>query len=60
MTPAQIVELAVKGIESIISLAEGLGQRDAVLSALDGVLAAARARTDADLERKHRGDRERA
>lgn len=52
----EIVSLAVKGIEAIISLAEKLGKRDAVLAALDATLAAARARTDDDLARKHRGD----
>lgn len=53
MTPAQIVQTAVSAIQAIISLAENLGQRDAVLAALDATLAAARARTDADLARKH-------
>lgn len=51
--PDEIVRIAVAGIQTIISLAEGLGQRDAVLAALDATLAAARARTDADLARKH-------
>lgn len=54
MTAEQIIRAAVEGILAIISLAESLGQRDAVLAALDATLAAARARTDADLERKHR------
>lgn len=54
MTPAQIVDIAVSAIKGIISLAEQLGQRDAVLAALDATLAAARARTDRDLEAKHR------
>ncbi len=53
MTPEQIIRAAVEGILGIISLAESLGQRDAVLTALDATLAAARGRTDADLERKH-------
>jgi hypothetical protein len=54
VTPAQIVEWAVSGIKAIISLATALGQKDAVIAALDAVLAAARAQTDEDLERKHR------
>lgn len=54
MKPDEIVRIAITGIQTIISLAEGLGQRDAVLAALDATLAAARARTDADLARKHR------
>ena len=53
MSPEQIVRLAVEAIQAVISLAEGLGQRDAVLAALDATLAAVRARTDSDLERKH-------
>ena len=53
MTPAEIVQIAVTGVQAILSLAESLGQRDAVLSALDATLAAARQRTDADLQRKH-------
>lgn len=55
MTPEQIVRAAVEAILAIVSLAESLGQRDAVLAALDATLAAVRARTDADLERKHNG-----
>jgi hypothetical protein len=57
MRPEDVVRLAVTGIQTILSLAEGLGQRDAVLAALDATLAAARARTNADLDRKHRGQR---
>ncbi len=53
MEPVDVVRVAVEAIRAIISLAEGLGQRDAVLVALDASLAAARARTDADLARKH-------
>lgn len=53
MKPDEIVKIAVTGIQTIISLAEGLGQRDAVLAALDATLAAVRQRTDADLDRKH-------
>lgn len=53
MTAEQIIQAAVSAIQAIISLAESLGHRDAVLSALDGTLAATRARTDADLARKH-------
>ncbi len=53
MTPAQIVDLAVSGIQAILRLAEGLGQRDAVLAALDTALAAARAQNDRDLEAKY-------
>lgn len=36
-----------------ISLAERLGQRDAFIATLDAGLAAARDRTDRDLEAKH-------
>ena len=54
MSPAEIVNTAVQAIGAIISLASSLGQRDAVLAALDATLAAARARTDVDLEAKHR------
>jgi hypothetical protein len=53
MTPEQIIRMAVEAIKAIISLAEGLGQKDAVLAALDASLAAARQRTDADLAKKH-------
>lgn len=53
MTAEQIVRAAVEAILAIISLAETLGQRDAVFVALDATLAAARARTNADLDRKH-------
>jgi hypothetical protein len=35
MHPTEVVRIAVEAIRAIISLAEGLGQRDAVLSALD-------------------------
>jgi hypothetical protein len=54
MTPAEIVTFAVNAIQGIISLASALGQRDAVLEALDATLAAARGKTDRDLEAKHR------
>ena len=54
LTAEQIVRAAVEAILAIISLAESLGQRDAVFAALDATLAAARARTDFDLDRKHR------
>jgi hypothetical protein len=53
MHPTEVVRIAVEAIRAIISLAEGLGHRDAVLSALEATLAAARARTDVDLARKH-------
>ena len=53
MTPAEVVRVAVEAIGAILSLADSLGQRDAVLAALDASLAAARARTDADLAAKH-------
>ena len=53
MTPAEIVSTAVAAIQGIISLATSLGQRDAVIAALDSVLAAARAQTDRDLDAKH-------
>ena len=54
MKPEEVVKIAVEGILAIVSLAESLGQRDAVFAALDATLAAVRARTDADLDRKHR------
>lgn len=54
MRPEDVVNTAVSVIRGVISLAEALGQRDAVLAALDATLAAARAKTDADLDRKHR------
>lgn len=53
MRPEDVVSTAVSVIRGVIGLAEALGQRDAVLAALDATLAAARARTDADLNRKH-------
>jgi len=53
VSPEQIVRVAVEAILAVVSLAESLGQRDAVLAALDATLAAARGRTDADLNRKH-------
>lgn len=53
MKPEDVIRIAIEAIQAIISLAEGLGQRDAVLAALDASLAAARARTNADLARKH-------
>lgn len=55
MKPDEVIRLAILGIQTIISLAEGLGQRDAVLAALDATLAAARSQTDRDLDRKHGG-----
>lgn len=55
MKPDEVIRLAILGIQTIISLAEGLGQRDAVLAALDATLVAARSRTDRDLDRKHGG-----
>lgn len=55
MSVDEIIRAAVVAIQSILSLAEGLGQRDAVLAALDATLAAARQRTDADLAKKHGG-----
>lgn len=54
MTPVEIVNVAVGAIQAIISLAASLGQRDAVIAALDAALAAARAQTDRDLAAKHR------
>jgi hypothetical protein len=53
VTPEQIVRVAVEAILAVVSLAESLGQRDAVLATLDATLAAARGRTDVDLNRKH-------
>lgn len=54
MNAGDIVRVAVEAIQAVISLASALGQRDAVLAALDATLAAARQRTDADLAAKHR------
>lgn len=54
MTPAEIVSFAISAINGILSLAQALGQRDAVIEALDAVLAAARSKTDRDLDAKHR------
>jgi hypothetical protein len=48
-----IVEAIAGLIRAGISLAQRLGQRDSFIAALDGALAMARARTDADLEAKH-------
>ena len=56
MDPASIVGTAVSIIQGVISLASSLGQRDAVLAALDAVLATARHQTDVDLHRKHHPD----
>lgn len=53
MSAEDVIRCAIEAIRAIISLAEGLGHRDAVLDALDASLAAARQRTDADLRRKH-------
>ena len=55
MKPEEIVRVAIEGILAIVSLAESLGQRDAVLAALDATLAAVRQRTDVDLAKKHGG-----
>lgn len=55
MKPEDVIRIAVEAIKAILSLAEGLGQRDAVLAAIDATLSAARSRTDADLARKHGG-----
>ena len=49
---APFVAIAATSIEAILSLAEGLGHRDAVLASLDAAYAAAKARTDADLTAK--------
>jgi hypothetical protein len=57
VTAEQIIQAAVAAIQAILSLAEHLGQRDAVLAALDATLATARARTDADLAAKPRKGR---
>lgn len=56
MTEAEIIRTAIYAIEAILSLAEHMGVRDGVLAALDATLAAARARTDADLKAKHAHD----
>lgn len=53
MKAEDVIRIAVQAINAIISLAEGLGQRDAVLAALDATLAAVRQRTDDDLAKKH-------
>ena len=49
----EVVRLVVEGVAALISLAERLGHRDAVLAALDATYAAAKQRTDADLAAKH-------
>lgn len=54
MRPEDVIHVAVEAIKAVLSLAEGLGQRDAVLAALDASLAAARQRTNSDLARKHK------
>ena len=60
MKPEEVIRLAVLGIQTIISLAEGLGQRDAVLAALDATLAAARSRTNARRATSRRNERRRS
>jgi hypothetical protein len=56
VTEEQIVQWVIAGVGAIISIAEKLGHRDAALSALDGVLALARKKTDEDLLAKHAHD----
>lgn len=56
MDPATIVATVVSIVQGAIALAEHLGQRDAVLTALDAVLAAHRAKVDAELRAKHSHD----
>lgn len=56
MTPAEIIETSVNIIRGVLSFAEAFGQKDAVIAALDGVLAAARGKTDQDLAAKHRAE----
>lgn len=53
MGAAEIVEIAVRAIQAIISLADQLGHGDAVREALDAELAAGRQATDEALRRKH-------
>lgn len=56
MTESEIVRWVVVGVEFLLDVAGKLGHRDAALIAADGVLKAAREKTDQDLEAKHRGD----
>lgn len=56
MDPATIVQTIVSIVEGAIALATHLGQRDAVLTALDAALAAHRAKVDAELRIKHHHD----
>lgn len=49
-----IIEVIARLISIGVSIAEGLGQRDAFITALDAALAVARAQTDRDLLHKHR------
>jgi len=56
MDPATIVATIVSIVQGAIALAEHLGQRDAALAALDGLLAAHRAKVDAELRLKHHAD----
>jgi len=50
----EIVRFVAQILETIWSLADKFGHRDAVLQALDSSLAAVRQRTDADLRKKHK------
>lgn len=50
----QIVRAVFAGIEASIDMLVRLGHRDAVLTALDGLVVAFRAKTDRDLAEKHR------
>jgi hypothetical protein len=58
MDPAQIAlefaQAVVAAMPALFRLFQQLGSRDAFLAALDAALIAARAKTDADLEAKHR------
>lgn len=66
MTPEQVaLQLALQFLEALLAAGPKLfelfrraGSRDAFLVALDTTLATARAKSDADLARKHRQDGE--
>ena len=54
MAEEEIVKWAVAGVEFIISVAEKVGHRDPVLTALDALFSAARQRNREDLTAKRR------
>ena len=56
MTEAEAIRWAVAGVGFVIDFVTSLGHRDAVLSALDTVFAAARMKNRDDLTAKHAHD----